>query len=115
MWICLNTGFLGVIADKDPAKLIVLARRKRDLLNTFGQDANIVETIDGHYRWRALPGEVQVAGQIGATNYTNFNSRGSISSTRRRTVRVSPRAPAHPRPWRCPFRSKHANSGVIGS
>jgi hypothetical protein len=76
MWICLNTGFLSVIADKDPAKLIVLARRKRDLLSTFGQDANIVETIDRHYRWRVFIDresfKAVVAGQIDAIHYTNF-------------------------------------------
>ena len=76
MWICLNTGFLSVIADKDPAKLIVLARRKRDLLNTFGPDANIVETMDRHYRWRVFiereSFKAVVAAQIDAIDYTNF-------------------------------------------
>ena len=76
MWICLNTGFLSVIADKDPRKLIVLARRKRDLLNTFGQDANVVETIDRHYRWRVFVDresfKAVVAGQIDAISYANF-------------------------------------------
>jgi len=76
MWICLNTGFLSVIADKDPRKLIVLARRRRDLLNTFGQDANVVETIDRHYRWRVFVDresfKAVVAGQIDAISYANF-------------------------------------------
>jgi hypothetical protein len=76
MWICLNTGFLSVIADQDPRKLIVLARRKRDLLNTFGQDANIVETIDRHYRWRVFIDRERfkavVAAQIDAIHYANF-------------------------------------------
>ncbi len=76
MWICLNTGFLSVIADKDPARLIVLARRKRDLLNIFGQDAKVVETMDRHYRWRIFIDRENfkaiVAGQIDAINYTNF-------------------------------------------
>lgn len=78
MWICLNTGFLSVIADKDPAKLIVLARRKRDLLKVFGEDANVVETIDRHYRWRVFVNRENfkaiVAGQIDAINYTNFKT-----------------------------------------
>ncbi len=78
MWICLNTGFLSVIADKDPAKLIVLARRKRDLLNVFGQDAKIVETKDRHYHWRVFIDRENfkaiVAGQIDAINYTNFRN-----------------------------------------
>jgi len=76
MWICLTTGFLSVIADKDPAKLIVLARRKRDLLNTFGQDVAVVETPDRHYRWRIFIDresfKAVLAGQIDAINYTNF-------------------------------------------
>ena len=76
MWICLTTGFLSVIADKDPAKLIVLARRKRDLLNTFGQNATIVESPDRHYRWRLFIDresfKAVVAGQIDAITYSNF-------------------------------------------
>jgi hypothetical protein len=67
-----------VIADQDPAKLIVLARRKQDLLNTFGQDANIVETKDRHYRWRIFMDretfKAVVAGQIDAIDYTNFKN-----------------------------------------
>jgi hypothetical protein len=78
MWICLNTGFLSVIADKDPAKLIVLARRKRDLLSTFGQDAEIVETNDRHYRWRIFIDRERfkavVAGLVDGINYTNFKN-----------------------------------------
>ena len=78
MWICLNTGFLSVIADKDPAKLIVLARRKRDLLSTFGENFTIVETTDRHYRWRVFIDresfKAVVAGQIDAINYTNFRN-----------------------------------------
>jgi hypothetical protein len=78
MWICLTTGFLSVIADKDPAKLIVLARRKRDLLNTFGQDAKIVETMDRHYRWRVFVDrgnfKAIVAAQIDTIDYTNFRN-----------------------------------------
>ena len=78
MWICLTTGLLSVIADNDPAKLIVLARRKRDLLNTFGKDATIVETIDRHYRWRIFIDretfKTVMAGQIDAIAYTNFKN-----------------------------------------
>ena len=67
-----------MIADQDPAKLVVLARRKRDLLNIFGQDAKIVETPDRHYRWRVFIDRENfkaiVAGQIDAITYTNFKN-----------------------------------------
>lgn len=51
MWLCFNDGFLSVVADKaNPARLMVRARRKVDLVNIFGHDVEIVETPDADYR-----------------------------------------------------------------
>ena len=69
-------------SDRDcrsrPCKTVALARRKRDLLNIFGQHAEIVEAPDGHYRWRVFIDRENfkaiVAGQIDAITYTNFNN-----------------------------------------
>jgi hypothetical protein len=53
MWLCLNSGFLSVVADKDDAsRLMVRARRKTDLSNIFGANVEIIETPEADYWWR---------------------------------------------------------------
>src|SRR5689334_21731085 len=79
MWICFNDGFVSVVADKnDQTRLMVRARRKNDLLNIFGQDAQIVETPEADYRWRTFVDRAAfkavVANRIDAVSYTNFKN-----------------------------------------
>ena len=79
MWFCMNDGFMSVVADKnDPARLMVRARRKSDLLNIFGPDAEIVETPDADYRWRVFVGRAEfkalIDARIDGIQYTNFKN-----------------------------------------
>jgi hypothetical protein len=44
MWLCFIDGFLSVVADKkNPASLMVRARRKEDMLNVCGKDVEVLE------------------------------------------------------------------------
>lgn len=66
-----------MVADKtNPARLMVRARRKVDLVNIFGPDVEIVETPDADYRWRIFLDrdafKQVVNSRIDAINYTNF-------------------------------------------
>jgi hypothetical protein len=78
MWICTNTGFVSVVADRnDPARLLVRARRKIDLQNVVG-DADILETPERDYRYRTFIDrekfkQIVVAG-IDAITYGNFKN-----------------------------------------
>jgi len=79
MWLCFNDGFVSVVADKNsPDRLLVRARRKQDLLNVVGTDAEIVETPHRDYRWRAFVGrdsfKVLLAARLDAIQYTNFKN-----------------------------------------
>ena len=78
MWICFNDGFLSAVADKnDPARLMVRARRKKDLLNVFG-DVEIIETAVADYRWRTFIERkafaALVAARVENIKYTNFKN-----------------------------------------
>ena len=80
MWLCFNDGFLSVVVDKNnPARLMVRARRKKDLLNVFG-DVEIIENAGSDYRWRTFVERkafaALVATRIEAIKYTNF--KGSV-------------------------------------
>ena len=77
MWFCFNDGFLSVVADKTkPARVMVRARRKIDLVNVFGPDVEIVETPEADYRWRTFlhreAFKQVVNSRIDTMNYTNF-------------------------------------------
>jgi hypothetical protein len=78
MWICTNTGFVSVVADRnDSTRLLVRARRKIDLQNVVG-DADILETPERDYRYRSFIDrekfkQIVVAG-IDAITYGNFKN-----------------------------------------
>jgi len=79
MWICFNNGFVSVVADKDnPARLLVRARRRRDLLNVCGEDAELIKDAGTDYRWRTFVDRnafsALVAARIGNIGYTNFKN-----------------------------------------
>ncbi len=79
MWLCLNDGFLSVVADKDdPTRLLVRARRKQDLLNVCGKDVEVLENAGSDYRWRTFADRkafsVLVAARIDRIDYTNFKN-----------------------------------------
>ena len=79
MWFCLNNGFLSVVADKDNAnRLMVRARRKADLSNIFGPDAEVIETPEADYGWRVFIDrerfKVLVNALIDRIDYTNFKN-----------------------------------------
>jgi hypothetical protein len=79
MWICFNDGFVSVVVDKgDPARLLVRARRKQDLLNVCGKDVEVLDNAGSDYRWRTFVDRkafsALVAGRIDKIDYTNFKN-----------------------------------------
>ena len=79
MWICLNDGFVSVVADKgDSKRLMVRARRKQDLINICGADAEVIENAGTDYRWRTFVDRRAfaslVAARVGDIRYTNFKN-----------------------------------------
>jgi hypothetical protein len=77
MWICLNDGFLSVVADKnDRNMLMVRARRKIDLTNIFGSNCETIETPEADYRWRTFIERkafiALVTARVMDIDYTNF-------------------------------------------
>jgi len=77
MWLCLRDAFCSIVVDKDsPDRLMIRARRKKDLINVVGPDAEILDTPDRDYRWRTFIGRDQfkalMIGRIDLINYTNF-------------------------------------------
>jgi hypothetical protein len=78
MWFCFNDGFLSAVADKrDPMRLMVRARRKKDLLNVFG-DVEIIKNAGTDYRWRTFVDRkafaALVAARVEKINYPNFKN-----------------------------------------
>jgi hypothetical protein len=76
MWICLNNAFLSIVTCPDkPRSLLVRARFKGDLERVFPA-AEVTETRDRDYRYRAVIGRMKVAAVIGASiasiDYGNF-------------------------------------------
>jgi len=79
MWICFNDGFVSVVADKnDPGRLLVRARRKKDLLNVCGDSVKVLENAGTDYRWRAFVDRrsfsALVAARVEKIDYTNFKN-----------------------------------------
>ncbi len=81
MWLLQNDSFLSVIAsDRDPAVLVVRARRTGDLQQVFGNDIDVVEIPGRDYRYRAFLARSFVAEvmakRIMDIEYTNV--KGSV-------------------------------------
>jgi hypothetical protein len=79
MWLCLNDGFLSVVADRnDGSRLLVRARRLRDLINIVGNDVEVLENAGSDYRWRTFVDRkafsTMMAARIEAIGYTNFKN-----------------------------------------
>jgi hypothetical protein len=79
MWLCLNDGFLSVVAGKnDPARLLVRARRKQDLFSVCGNDVEVLKDVGTDYRWRTFVDgkafSALVAGRVEKIDYTNFKN-----------------------------------------
>jgi hypothetical protein len=75
----LNDAFLSVVADKnDPNKLMIRARRKEDLRNIVGEQAQILETVTADYRWRTFLTRERfkelISQRIDRIDYTNFKN-----------------------------------------
>lgn len=81
MWICLNDGFVSIVADRgNKDRLLVRARREQDLKNflpEFRHDA-IFKDEAADYRWRAFVNRLEVnaivALRIGNIEYDNFKN-----------------------------------------
>jgi len=79
MWLCFNDAFLSAVIDKnDPARLMVRGRRKKDLINVFGDQAEIIENAGTDYRWRTFVDRKAfaelIAARIDNIDYSNFKN-----------------------------------------
>jgi len=79
VWICLSDGFISVVMDKNNTdRLLVRARRRIDLENVVGSDAEIMETPERDYRWRSYVDRAAlkaiVNARIDRMDYTNFEN-----------------------------------------
>jgi hypothetical protein len=79
MWLCFNDGFVSVVAHENrPDRLLVRARRKRDLLNVCGKDADVIKNGGSDYRWRTFIDRKAfasvLAGRIERIRYPNFKN-----------------------------------------
>lgn len=80
MWVCVNDGFVSVVEDwNDTAKLVVRARRHRDLANFLNDNSIRIEyTPNNDYRYRASITREQYADMLVAAakkiDYTNFKA-----------------------------------------
>ena len=77
MWLCLNDSFLSVVTDKtDSSRLLVRARRQKDLVNAVGPDAKIENTLDHDYHWRTYISredfKLLMMDRIDGIDYPNF-------------------------------------------
>ena len=77
MWIAWNDAFLSIVVDKNNSdRLWVRARRRIDLENVVGRSAEILETPERDYRFRASLSRPQlkelVCDRIDRLDYGNF-------------------------------------------
>ena len=80
MWVFTNKAFLSIVADRnDPDRLLVRARFSDDI-NAVFPDANVQETPDADYRFRAFISRNVVAANLVDSiiqiDYPNF--KGSV-------------------------------------
>lgn len=85
MWAFLNNSFLSAVAHRDqPDALMVRARLRGDIEAVF-PDAEVSETPDADYRFRAVVPREQFADVIAETarsiDYSNF--KNSVMDERR--------------------------------
>jgi len=76
MWIVANDSFLSIVRDRNsPRRLLVRARRRGDLVAVF-PEAEVIESREGDYRFRAFLPEEEVAQaiakRVGDIDYGNF-------------------------------------------
>lgn len=78
MWVFLNDAFLSIVADRDNAdRLLVRARFAGDIVAVFAE-AEVSETADADYRYRARLPRQRVADALAqqalALTATNFKA-----------------------------------------
>lgn len=83
-WIVLNDAFLSIVAHRDlPDALLVRARASGHIEAVF-PDAEVEESVEADYRYRATLSRREVAeaiaARLGQIDYPNF--KNSISSAR---------------------------------
>ena len=81
MWICLNNGFLSIVAHRDkPDHLLVRARRAGDIERLFPM-AKVQTTPDADYRYRTVLPRQGVARVVAEylTDYLDYpNFKASV-------------------------------------
>lgn len=85
MWIFLNDAALSIVQDRlDARRLLVRARVRGDVERVF-PDADVVETPEADYRFRAFVSRAKVkkaaAAMVAAIDYPNF--KGSVAELER--------------------------------
>lgn len=78
MWICLNNAFLSIVSKGgDKSKLCVRARRREHITNVF-PDAQVIESTNTDYAFRAFIKRDEVArviaGRLENIDYDNFKN-----------------------------------------
>lgn len=90
MWIFLSDSFLSIVADADPALLVVRARRKGDIERVFPR-LRAIRTLNRDYLYRrAIPRglvEEAIAGAVAGIEYRNF--KDSVKDNVRHAAYVS--------------------------
>jgi hypothetical protein len=76
MWICLNDGFVSVVADPEiPGNLLVRARSAKHL-KALAPEVRITKTPKRDYGWRvSLPADIVasiIANRVVEIDYDNF-------------------------------------------
>ncbi len=77
MWICLNNAFLSVVESDDPNYMMVRARSRQHLVNTFpGERIHVTPRND--YRFRVIVARTEVAEMLAQAvldmDYSNFKN-----------------------------------------
>jgi hypothetical protein len=79
MWIFMNDAMISIVEHRDDSdKVFVRARKRGDLQNVFGQDAEVIETADADYRFRIIVPKKTIAeiifNRIINVDYDNFKN-----------------------------------------
>ena len=78
MWLFMREGFLSIVQDKDDPDMLLVRGRVRGDIEKYFPDAEVKETPDNDYLFRAFIPRMRVAGEIAvavnAISYTNYKA-----------------------------------------
>lgn len=77
MWLCLNNAFVSIVADTNPSKFKVRARKREHLERLFPGE-KIIETKTTDYRYRVIVSRGAVGAMVSKAvygiDYPNFKN-----------------------------------------